>query len=539
MRAMPDESVAVPSTYVRLHITPLDADLLPVVLSTALLPKARNISYHALDTIPEKRYGFLDLPDEDAEKLKKKLNGSVVKGVKIRIERARPSHIPVPLGEAAMARDKASKTFDTGNIEKAKKRKRDPKELTGIMLEEGRTVKRGWTDPDQAPKERKDKREKKEKKEKKAKTQDRSKYTDHPECLVKTILPPNAPVAADALEAVPKKRKKGKSRETVVHEFEKTAKFPSFLKMTDSSGPSKPPLEYVDGKGWVDENGTVVEAVKTRPPKAAKIKAAKKAEPKQAEVDPTDAGRTSSDRDGMGAISEVESPAEAGAAPPTPSRAEESDAGQADEQTLLSSSLPKADPSRPKSSSSVKSLTIIIPPATPKEAKVHPLEALYKRPKQPDGAVSEGPHEAKGFSFFDAANGEHSGEENTAPIVQVPMTPYTRHDIESRGVRSAAPTPDTAHPNQRFKPWAHEDDEIVEDEDEDEDVDDHDDVEMNVSATTPAQTTGPEAEGASSDFQKWFWENRGDLNRSWKKRRKMAGKEKRYRENKARVARAI
>jgi hypothetical protein len=37
----------------------------------------------------------------------------------------------------------------------------------------------------------------------------------------------------------------------------------------------------------------------------------------------------------------------------------------------------------------------------------------------------------------------------------------------------------------------------------------------------------------TSDFQKWFWEHRGDLNRSWKKRRKTTAKEKRYRENRA------
>lgn len=39
---------------------------------------------------------------------------------------------------------------------------------------------------------------------------------------------------------------------------------------------------------------------------------------------------------------------------------------------------------------------------------------------------------------------------------------------------------------------------------------------------------------ATSDFQKWFWENRGEVNRGWKKRRKVVSKEKRQRENRKR-----
>jgi hypothetical protein len=44
---------------------------------------------------------------------------------------------------------------------------------------------------------------------------------------------------------------------------------------------------------------------------------------------------------------------------------------------------------------------------------------------------------------------------------------------------------------------------------------------------------------ATTDFQKWFWENRRDLNKSWMTRRKTAAKEKRHRENKARASKAV
>jgi len=38
-------------------------------------------------------------------------------------------------------------------------------------------------------------------------------------------------------------------------------------------------------------------------------------------------------------------------------------------------------------------------------------------------------------------------------------------------------------------------------------------------------------EKPESEFRKWFWENRGDLNRAWKKRRRDALKTKRHTEN--------
>ncbi len=198
----------------------------------------------------------------------------------------------------------------------------------------------------------------------------------------------------------------------------------------------------------------------------------------------------------------------------------------------------KSDLARPKSSGSM-SLTIKIPPSTPEVPKVHPLEALYKRPAGAEGSAAEPPAESKGFSFFGGADDDLEEEEPSRS--QVPMTPYTRQDFESRGIRSAAPTPDTAHPNRRFKPWEQEEEDIAEDGDEDdnnapEDAEDEDEDE-------DAGDAGAQAGGANgeptSDFQKWFWENRGDINRSWRKRRKTAGKEKRYRENKARMARAI
>ncbi|GAB1316201.1 hypothetical protein MFIFM68171_06411 [Madurella fahalii] len=524
--------------YVRLHVTPLDAELLKVVVSSALLPKARNISYHTIETFPEKRYGFLELPNEDAEKLRKKLNGAVLKGVKIRIERARPSGIPTPLAEAAMAKEKTSKRSDDGvrpRKDKNKKRKRDAEELSGVVLEEGRTIKRGWTTADEPkekrPKKDKDKKDRAENMEKKK--QAKSKYTSHAECLVKTVLPANAVASADASSTSPtKKKKKGKSREIIVHEFERTTKFPTFLKTAASTNPSRAPLQFVDGKGWVDENGNVVEAVKTRRPPPTRP------EDEHPEIRQETGDSDSTSDDASGGTSGPVTPSAAGNDNPA-ARAAKLD-------PTSSPSITKPDPLRPKSSGSIRSLAIKIPPTTPNEPKVvHPLEALYKRPKQPDGGVSEEGPDAQGFSFFSNGSEENAGEDDDAEAgdvsgIQLPMTPFTRQDFELRGIRSAAPTPDTAHPNQRFKPWEEKDDDDDDKQQDDENPtsNDSEDEEPNLSNTAAAQTTEGKDKPAS-DFQKWFWENRGDLNRSWKKRRKLAGKEKRYRENRARIARAI
>jgi hypothetical protein len=524
------------SSYVRLHISPLDAELLKVALSSAVLPKARNISYHALEAFPEKRYGFLDLPSEDAEKLKNKLNGSVLRGVKIRIEPARPSRLPTPLAQAAMAEEKTPRETAEALLqpkdkkEKKKKRKRDGEEVSGLVLEDGRKIKRGWASADE-PKEKRSKKDK-DKKGKEKKKQAKAKYTDHAECLVKTVLPANAAPLTDPDHSTPtKKKKKGRSREVIIHEFEKTTKFPTFLKAAPASQPSVP-LEFVEGKGWVNEDGDVVETVKTRPPPSARILLSSKSKYRGQEAVPDEDGAADSSDDESNGDSEPESPVSA--------KGTRRVLNPAEPDASPPSSPAKPDHPRPRSSGS---LSIKIPPATPNEPKVHPLEALYKRPQQPDGETPKAAPDGQSFSFFAGANDESAEEDGNADADEpsgshVPLTPFTRHDLELRGVRSAAPTPDTAHPSRRFTPWEGDNDDREEDDEDPAHEESEDDDEQ--SASNSATTPGGEGDGKpASDFQKWFWENRGDLNRSWKKRRKVAGKEKRYRENKARMARAI
>src|SRR6478735_7237353 len=146
---MSAEATSASSDYIRLHISPLDPELLKIVIPASAAPKARNISYHTLETFPERRYGFVELPTMEADKIKKKLNGAVLKGNKIRIEKARPEQRVEPTGEADQEEEEKSrkkKKKSKESKEESRKRKRDPEVVGGVVLTD-RKVKRGWTEP--------------------------------------------------------------------------------------------------------------------------------------------------------------------------------------------------------------------------------------------------------------------------------------------------------------------------------------------------------------------------------------------------------
>ncbi|QUC23737.1 uncharacterized protein UV8b_07978 [Ustilaginoidea virens] len=593
--------------YTRLHITPLDQELLKIVIPPSVLPGTRNISLHTIETFPERRYGFVDFPATEADKLRKKLHGSTLKGVKMRIEPARPEKQTQQQPDddaaaAAAAAKQARPRKSPDGAETSKKRKRDPNLVEGVLLKD-RKVKRGWTESaDTKRKSRSERKpkssggkdrgsEEEEKKKKKKKTRQRSKYTEHDECLLKTRLPPNA-AAADSGDNASgsNKKKKNKSkgggggggggggREVTVHEFEKATRFPGFLKTAAPEASGSRAAEFVEGKGWIDEHGNVVEAVKQRAASApASKQSAGSAEGKSIGAEESSDDGTSSsgastdddDTDGAadeegghhekedgGQNSESGLP-DASAASPRHTHAEagernkRSQASQADADDSSTSSddtsssggssdndhdsdeeRNKGGPTdgdgaesrsdAPSSGPSPSPAGEIPPAPTTPSAKVHPLEALYKRPKL-NVSVATGSQAGQPFSFF----GGPGGETPLAAATALPMTPYTRQDFEYRSVRSAAPTPDTAHPSRAKNFWAPQDEEEAEPADE-------------ANEGGDASDAQPEkGQSASSEFQTWFWDNRRELNKSWMTRKKSAAKEKRHRENKARASRAI
>lgn len=519
--------------FTRLHITPLDPDLLTVIVPASALPGARNISYHTIETLPEKRYGFVDLPKADADKLRAKLNGAVLKGSKMRIEKARPEKKAEPSDMEEKKKSKKDKKPSKDKSESSRKRKREDNVVDGVALTD-RKVRRGWTEtPGESAKRKKKDRSEKESKDKEKKKRTKSKYTEQEECLLKTKVPPNAASnipMEDSSYKKKKKKNKGSSREVTVHEFEKTTKFPSFLKDSDSGSSRAAATEYVEGKGWVDEDGNTVEAVAVKKPAKSARSAFKKKPVQEENSDDTSSSGTSSDEE-----SEVDGKGEKRAVPEDDSDTSSSGSSSDEDEDVHKSieyAMPvpvaKGDDSQPESSPTSPNLKIKIPPPdAPNDDKVHPLETLYKRKKPGDEATETPSQKSEPFTFFGGAEEEDDEEEEGSQPPPMPMTPFTRQDYEWRNVRSAAPTPDTAHPSRMQNIWSSQqgDDEDMEDaanEDNDED--------------------GKEGEAggnSKSDFQTSFWANRREITQSWMKRKKTVAKEKRHRENKARASRAV
>jgi hypothetical protein len=564
-----------PEKFTRLHITPFTPALLKVYLAPSILPLAKNISYHAVETFPEKGFGYVELPAMEAQKLKKKLNGSTLKGSKVRIADAKP--------EKRKAAEDAEELLADGEPPKKRKKKarKEPGVLEGVELPDDRKVKRGWTEPPTKNKKDRKDRDKDKDADKKSKRKE-SKYTKEPELLFKAKLTPVAATEEARKEKSKdkkkdKKDKNKKKREVVVHEFEKSTKTPSFLKSSKASTEKKEAVEYVNGKGWVDEDGNVVEpemgkvrnrrvlelvdvpepitrqkqsatpSPKSSPaPKSTKDKKkAKKATPppsSESENDESSEVSSSSDDDLSTSEDEAEVDAEKSSSSPTPTK--------------------KAD---------TPEISLTLPSPATKE--VHPLEALFKRPKPlslsaPGSNVTSTPPKSlainTSFSFFEG-NADSMDVDTEAPD-GVPVTPHTQRDIEWRGLRSAAPTPDTAALGRRFSfPWRNGSQEAddadadgdadlenntkanaaaqhlpgVVEEDEDEDEEDDDDADVGAEdegvAAEGSGVKNDEEEKPESEFKKWFWENQGGLNRAWKKRRRDALKAKRLSDNKKAV----
>ncbi|KKF93402.1 hypothetical protein CFO_g4238 [Ceratocystis platani] len=558
--------------YVRLHISPLDADLLNVVVPSSVLPEARNASFRTLDTFPDRPYGFVDLPIEAAEKLRKKLNGATLRGNKMKVERARPpppEYVPDPEVEAsAKKRKKIVIDFDGSEIVSPKKRKKDRDVMQGIVLEDDRKVKRGWTvTAEQARKSAKTKvrtkkGEKEDKKNKEAR-EVRSKYTDKQECLIKTVMPAGKPMPETKVGAKSKKRSRdGKSnREIIAHEYEHAIKFPTFLrdapKPTTAPAAKKAAESETSDSDSSESDSSESESGNSDSEDETKEELSQVGVKKMKEVEDAKAQATPATQAPVEEPTDTSS-SEGSSSEESDDENEKSDAEMCDGPgpTVFAPST-ELDPSkldeRPNTSGSMKSLTIKIPPPPSTPGKVHPLEALYK--KNPDSeAASSTAATAEPFSFFGGSATVDGGSDNESEYetprvsrhTQLPMTPFTRQDFEARGLRSAAPTPDTAHPNRTRRFFPDDEDQVNPD-----DEDDYEEDVLDSLASPMAQRDAVRAGGAaamagagadtsagkqeeSTEFQTWFWENRSELNRSWMRRRKTVAKERRMKDNKTR-----
>ena len=510
-----------------------------------MLSQAQNISYHSVQNFPGVGFGYLELPMAEATKLKKKLNGSILKGHKIRIEDAQPEKRKRPSedddGEAEDEQQRKKKT------RKSKTVKTGDKVLQGYELEDGRKVKRGWTETPTEKRQEKEARKKAKKtevpdraatkKEKKAK-REASKYTNEPECLFRTTLPPGAEPTEDVDDKKSKKAKKKSSRDAVVHEFSNTKKHASFLKTAAPSSSEKSAREYVEGKGWVDGDGNVLEPETTAQREKRERKERRRAEKAGIAVALQEQTRASADD---GASSKRKSKAKEKILPtkePTPSESEPS-----------SSEPSSPEPSSDEDSSASETDQQVVDQVDQTPKAVHPLEALYKRPLLSPLDTTPKMKKDNAFSFF--GTGEDSDIEmdgNTAANTE-PQTPFNEQDLEWRTTRSAAPTPDTAAIGKRFSFSVMDDI----DEDDDDDADGNGATTssntmlngLGISGDSPAESLAQREpaqnsqEKEESDFAKWFFENRGENNKKWRLRRREAMKLKRKRENRRLTRRIV
>lgn len=514
-------------TTVRLHITPLTPDILPAVLPRSLRQTATDISFHTIPTFPENNYGYITLPSMDAEKIKKKLNGSILKGKKFKVEAARPTKRERDAEDVdAGARSDEEKKKEK---KKSKKRRSEDQEdgvFEGYELPSDRKVKRGWTEPSKKDRRRAEKS--KSKGDKKEKPQPKSKYTEKEECLFRTNIPPNRKSVDATDEKKAKKNKKGS--ENIVHEFAKATTYPSFLRT--SGDDAAPTIEFEEGKGWVDASGNVKEAASDKarkhdyhPGQVAGAKVKKSAVKKLVKEKTPEPSSESEDWTSSSGSSSHESSDSESEADGSSDDSSDSSEDEADETTEVPKETAKPAPASEKASDDSNSasdsdsdLEMVDEPAQdaeePAAQGVHPLEALFKRPAPTDDTAAPGP--TAGFSFFGGDDIESEDEPRSAEP-QTPFTPFTKKDLQIRGLRSAAPTPDTAMVNRRMN-WT--------------DADDMEDDEGELTIDTPvSKSREKEAPKEETEFAKWFWENRGENNRAWKKRRRDAAKEQRQREN--------
>ncbi|KAL8749581.1 MAG: hypothetical protein Q9184_006751 [Pyrenodesmia sp. 2 TL-2023] len=396
--------------------------------------------------------------------------------------------------------------------------------LLGMELPKDRKVKRGWTDPAVA----KGKETARVKKPRlKESTATPSVHTDGPECLFKAAMPPNAvgnsPESTSEATKPRKRKRRDAERGVIVHEFEKTTKYPSFIRAKTNATQNELASVYVEGKGWVDQAGNLIEAEKANRRTRSRV-----AKPATKSTDPAKVQNAEDIPDASHATRRSKRANVAGPAVADESSSSGSSGSESEKESLEGGEVSESLGNE-VNTDQVRALSITRSSPTPplESAKeVHPLEVLFKRPRNAASQTPQKPSlEVKtGFSFF----GPDEEQNDPAPLI-IPQTPFTQQDFQERRLRSAAPTPDTAAPSKTTfgRVWSQESGhgDSVNDEAED-------DIQTTPTALSNVMEDEANDEAKESEFTKWFYEHRGETNRAWKRRRREAAKEKRQKENK-------
>ena len=524
-------------SFSRLHITPFTPDFYQILIPEASRESARCVSFHQIETFPESAYGYINLPEAEAQKLKR-LNGAFLKGKKIRIADAR--------AEKRRTADNMD-IEDRGNSRKTSSKRQNTKiskrdnVIPGYELPKTRHVKRGWAvsatkKPSNLGKKR----------DSKIKTEDIS----NSDVIFRTSVPPNRRPVISKTKKADKAAKKSETKA-----IEVKSKGHKRLHSRQSVANSKVVSQYVDGHGWVNEDGETVESHVTKKQRTDNSRFS----PRHTSVDQDEgtfskAEEQSSLLDKPSSlngkmVSEQFSKLSVGKSKIDNTSASISALPKiGDNSVSRRSSLATKKPSKIQKQRQVSfALCEEDPnaesvPKPNKESKstagneVHPLESIFKHSKSADKGSKLAPIQTS-FSFFE---GDDIDYEDTH---EPPQTPFTIQDRRHRRIRSPAPTPDTAALNRRASwPWAEDMEQLEENKKSGKTMlisdtkynNQHEEVESSEAPGSDKRETNNDnqKEKAESEFAKWFWENRGENNRAWRRRRREAMKMERQRHNK-------
>ncbi|RPA94717.1 hypothetical protein L873DRAFT_1830221 [Choiromyces venosus 120613-1] len=390
---------------VRLHITPLTQETAHTLLPPKVLADkavVASMSFHTIPSFPKKSYGYLDCERGVADGIKKKLNGSLFRGVKVRVEDARrdtfvPGGIPsdgeeVDGGKKTKKekRKRAKKDDDDGDDEndgkkKSKKNKKEKGVINGIELKD-RKVQRGWSRPPTIA--------------------TAVKSDSKRECLFRTSAATTSTLTVSTSTEKPtEKTTKKKKTANTIKEFTHNTKFPQFLKGTSlDKDLSTTTATFDESLGWLDSAGTIIEAA------------------------PAATSSTASSS--------------------TPSTTD------SDSESDISPITPKTPPTNTtkRSKAPAPTLQITIPRI------VHPLEALYKpTTATPYSSAISPTNTSFRFGFGSTGVGVNNEDEDEDMLSgddesQQPTTATMTSSTPPYRYRSAAPTPDTAIGHRKFFP---------------------------------------------------------------------------------------
>jgi hypothetical protein len=477
----------------RLHIFPLSPDLFKILLPPSKLPSYSNLSYHSVETSPDQTYAFLDVPSNLVDKLQKQLSGTFIRGKTLKISKAKPEIWREYSVDAPT--DKSSSISRDHPVERLSVQRLNI--LEGYRIPDTRRIQRGWATVATASNSARDV------------SNSFTMSKPNAECLFRVSLPQNASgkdtTKGSRKQVLPGGRYK---HAAVLREHTNATKFSSFLRSEKLPADLKPVSEYIEGTGWVDLGGKVVEPEPQKNRLTERALAFKPSSPEISEVSTPDHSDSSSG-------SEHESSSNSNGNSSDATNDTVSEAETKDEVDDISINYSE-------------DLDILVEgketrPSVPTEEKaVHPLEAVFKPTSNTLTIADPIIDKPETFTFFGSDADSLVDEDQDADYVDEEMDDAPTINSESR-VTGKTKDPGIVFDSESisqsdWKPY----DPLV--------------FLQTVVKSIPKDVVQLETK---KPFAETFYENRSTTNRVWKQRRKEARKLQRKLDNRRKEKRVV